>query len=88
MEYIHKYMSHIGGITVASNGEKLIGLWFDGQKYFADKLGNDYIEERLPIFEETCRWLDIYFNGKVPEFMPEISINTTSFRSEVWKLLL
>lgn len=88
MEYIHKYMSPIGGITMASNGEKLIGLWFDGQKYFADTLGNDYIEEKLPIFEETCRWLDIYFNGKVPEFMPEISINTTSFRREVWKVLL
>lgn len=88
MEYIYKYVSPIGGITMASNGDKLIGLWFDGQKYFADTLGKDYIEEKIPIFEETCRWLDIYFNGRAPEFVPEILINTTSFRREVWKVLL
>ncbi len=66
MEYIHHYDSPLGGITLASNGEALIGLWFDGQKYFADTLLKEYEEKSLPIFEETDRWLDIYFSGKEP----------------------
>ena len=32
MEYIHHYESPLGAITMASDGEALIGLWFDGQK--------------------------------------------------------
>ena len=35
MTYIHHYDSPLGGITMASDGEDLTGLWFDGQKYFA-----------------------------------------------------
>lgn len=89
MQYIYHYKSNLGGITMASDGEKLIGLWFDGQKYFADTLGKDYIEENLPIFIETCRWLDIYFEGKMPDFSPELSIkNTTTFQKEVLDILL
>ena len=41
MEYVHHYQSPLGGITMASNGEALTGLWFDGQKYFADALGKE-----------------------------------------------
>ena len=36
MEYIHHYESPLGAITMASDGEALIGLWFDGQKYFVN----------------------------------------------------
>ena len=35
MIYTHHYDSPLGGITMASDGEALTGLWFDGQKYFA-----------------------------------------------------
>ena len=38
MEYTQHYDSPLGGITFASDGESLTGLWFDGQKYFADTL--------------------------------------------------
>ena len=38
MEYTYHYASPISGITLASDGKSLIGLWFDGQKYFADAL--------------------------------------------------
>lgn len=89
MEYIYHYKSNLGGITMASDGEKLMGLWFDGQKYFADTIGKDYIEENLPIFKETSTWLDIYFGGKIPDFTPELSIkNTTIFQKEVLDILL
>ena len=34
MRYTFHYDSPLGGITLASDGEALSGLWFDGQKYF------------------------------------------------------
>ena len=71
MEYIHHYHSPLGGITVASDGEVLTGLWFDGQKYFAVTLAKEHEEKILPVFEETDRWLDIYFQGKEPDFLAD-----------------
>ena len=88
MEYTHHYGSPLGGITLASDGEALIGLWFDGQKYFADSLGKEHKEKPLPVFEEADRWLDIYFSGKEPEFTPPRSMKTTEFRKAVWEILL
>ena len=34
MHYIMKYSSPLGEITVAADGESVVGLWLDGQKYF------------------------------------------------------
>ena len=36
MEYIKRYQSPIGEITMASDGESLIGLWFEDDKYYAE----------------------------------------------------
>lgn len=88
MIYTHHYSSPLGGITLSCNGTELTGLWFDGQKYFGDTLGNEYEEKSLPIFEETARWLDIYFSGKSPDFTPPLSIETTTFRKAVWEIML
>ena len=60
MEYTHPYASPLGGITLASDGDALTGLWFDGQKHFADALEKEHEEKALPVFEETERWLKIY----------------------------
>lgn len=32
-DYIWRYESPLGGITLGSDGEVLTGLWFNGQKY-------------------------------------------------------
>ena len=88
MEYIHHYDSPLGGITMASDGDALIGLWFDGQKYFADVLDDEYEERKLPVFEETDRWLDAYFDGKEPEHTPPLRLKTSEFRREVWEIML
>lgn len=88
MDYMYHYSSPLGGITLASNGTHLIGLWFDGQKYFADTLQNPVQEKSLPVFKDTCRWLDIYFSGKEPSFTPPIQMRTTPFRKQVWEILL
>lgn len=88
MTYICHYHSPLGGITISSNGKELTGLWFDGQKYFKDTLLKDCVEKNLPVFEETKRWLAIYFDGKAPDFTPPLKMNTTAFRKAVWEILL
>ena len=88
MEYTYHYNSPLGGITMASDGKALIGLWFDGQKYFGDALGAEYEEKALPIFEQTGRWLNIYFSGKAPDFTPPIVMKASEFRKAVWEIML
>ena len=88
MDYTHHYESPLGGITLASDGEALIGLWFDGQKYFADTLDGDAEERNLPIFDEADQWLELYFSGREPDFTPKLNMRTTPFRKRVWEILL
>lgn len=88
MEYTHHYDSPLGGITLASDGEALTGLWFDGQKYFGEALGKEHEQRNLPVFELADKWLDIYFSGKAPDFTPPLSMKATPFRRAVWEILL
>ena len=53
MQYIYKYQSPIGGITIASCCSSLTGLWVDVQKYFAASLALEHEEKVLPVFEQT-----------------------------------
>ena len=87
MNYISHYNSPLGKITLASDGYALVGLWFDGQKHFDSTLGYGYEEKPLPVFDWTAAWLDIYFDGRIPDFTPNIVLNGTDFRREVWDIL-
>ena len=61
MEYIHHYHSPLGGITVASDGEVLTGLWFDGQKYFAVTLAKEHEENAARYLKrQTVGWTFIF----------------------------
>lgn len=88
MEYVYHYKSTLGNITLASDGLSITGLWFDGQKFFADSLDKNNEVKFLPIFDETIKWLDIYFSGKAPNFTPKIMMKTTDFRKAVWEIML
>lgn len=89
MYYICKYASPLGGITLASDGVKLTGLWFDGQKYFAAGLPREHLTRELPVFAQTRDWLDVFFSGKPPAFTPPLSMEGVSpFRRRVWEIML
>jgi len=88
MYYIMKYPSPVGLLTVAAKDENIVGLWLEGQKYFADTLGAEVREENLPLLEQTRRWLDIYFAGGEPDFTPPLAPEGSEFRQAVWKQLL
>ena len=88
MTFTQHYDSPLGGILLAADEIGLTGLWFDGQKYFARGLSSEREERELPVLLEAKRWLDIYFTGKEPEFLPPLAPDGSEFRKEVWKLLL
>lgn len=88
MIFIQHYDSPMGGILLAADEVGLTGLWFDGQKYFARDLPSERIERNTPALSETGRWLDIYFTGKKPDFMPPLHPIGSAFRQSVWKILL
>ena len=88
MDFIHHYASPLGGITLASDGNALTGLWFDGQKYFCDTLNSTHEEKELPVFQQTDQWLDMYFSGREPDFTPPLVLKTTPFRKMIWEILL
>lgn len=88
MQYIHYYDSPLGKILLSAEYEKLTGLWFKDQKYFASTLDKEHEEKDLEIFDQTFRWLDEYFAGRQPDFMPEISLKTTEFRKKVFEALM
>ena len=74
MQYTFKYRSPLGGITIAADDEGLTGLWFDGQKYFADTLSARHEEKMLPVFGRVREWLDCYFGGGIPGFTPPVHL--------------
>lgn len=62
----------LGKIYLASNEKALIGLWFE-TKYFESTIQNECIEKDTPVLIRTKEWLDVYFDHKEPDFIPEIS---------------
>lgn len=82
MIYFEAYNSPLGLIYLTSDGDFLTGLWFKDSK---DSLKHHYnIKKELPIFKETKKWLDLYFNGSIPNFTPRYKINNLiPFRKQV-----
>ena len=88
MVYTCKYKSLIGDILLAADEIGLTGLWFEGQKYFANTLPEDYVPQETKILTEAKKWLDVYFSGEEPKFTPPLHPTSSVFRQEVWKILL
>lgn len=89
MFYSTGYASPLGAITLASDGKNIVGLWFDGQKYFAATVKNGMEEKSdLPAFAVAKEWLDAYFAGKNPAIsaLPLAPLGG-EFRKAVWDIL-
>lgn len=88
---IYRYIYHtpdsFDDMLMSSDGTVLTGLWFQGSPD-QKKHNGLYTEEYLPVFKETCRWLDIYFSGRQPDFTPIYQLyGLTPFRREVSEIL-
>lgn len=87
MQYRTTYRSPAGEILMCADEMGLTGLWFKGGKFYAGSPERMHEDREAPVFAETRRWLDIYFGGREPDFMPLVHMSGTPFQMEVWKLL-
>lgn len=88
MLFLTHYASPLGSILLAADETGLTGLWFEAQKYFPSFSGVEYQEKETPVLTETVRWLDVYFSGKDPGFLPSLHPQGSPFRQAVWNILL
>ena len=84
MTYAAYYFSPLGRIVLMSDGTALTELDFaEG----VPKASAVHTQKDLPVFGEAMRWLDLYFAGKVPDFMPVLNPTGTAFQQAVWEVL-
>ena len=81
------WLSPLGELILTGDGSALTGLSFsplqpDGAQTAVS--GAD----QLPVFNETIRWLTLYFSGRIPDFTPPLRLEGTPFRRAVWGILL
>ena len=88
MQYTAAYQSSVGDVLLAADETGLTGVWVEGEKFYALSLDPEHEERETPIFAITRRWLDIYFSGHEPDFMPPVHMIGSEFRRCVWELLL
>lgn len=81
------YESPLGEMYMVSDGDRLTNLGFVGEKHM-DEVGLEFLEEAdLPIFDTTKTWLDHYFAGEKPTFIPAVQPDGTPFMKRVWTYL-
>ena len=88
MQHVAKYLSPLGNMTIISEDNYLIGLYFDDSKYSNKVLNKDYIYFEDKIILLTKKWLNIYFSGKKPDFCIPFKLIGSDFNKKVWLELL
>ena len=59
-----------------------------GEKSCENEQGACPKEKNLAVFDQTKRWLDLYFSGREPGFTPALNPVGSAFRRAVWEILL
>lgn len=86
-QYMYETPEGFSDLIMNSDGEKLTGLWFAKAGDSSARLLHCEKKD-FALFRETVRWLDIYFSGKNPDFMPKYEIaDLTPFRQRVLAIL-
>lgn len=85
--YTTTYPSPLGVLTLASDGKSIIGLWIQGQKYYASTLKKCVCEQHLSIFDRTTAWLEQYFRGENPAMTLPLAPDGSPFRQAIWDIL-
>ena len=83
MPYLCRYDSPLGPMLLAADEAGVTGAWFEGQKHFAARLGPGSAEGDSPALAGARRWLDLYFAGWEPGFMPPLHLTGTAFQLAV-----
>jgi len=85
MQYIHYYESPIGQILLTADEHGLTDLLLQGDEW---PLTENHQEGITSAIKSAVSWLDIYFSGNIPDFIPPLHLAGSTFQMEVWNLLL
>lgn len=89
MDYTAVYPSPMGNIRLFSDGQSLTGLYTE---FWCKRQNKEFgvfeNGDELNVIKQTWRWLDIYFAGKKPDFVPPLAPAGSPFRQKVWNILL
>lgn len=85
---VSSYDSFLGKIFIAEENNKIVGVWFDGQKHFLQNVQTSAISRSAPLINQVKVWLDDYFSGRNPSIknLP-LQTNGTPFQTTVWSML-
>lgn len=79
MIYIFNYASPFGNIRLTSDGEFLTNARTEFWQGRADNKGlcpkgeSETDGSSLPCLQQAAKWLDIYFGGNIPDFLPPLN---------------
>ncbi len=82
-----EYASPMGRIYLEAEDAGLTRLWFAGQAH-APAVPESKINAGHPVLLQAVHWLELYFSGQEPEFLPPLKPHGTPFQKRVWQQLL
>ncbi|NLM20472.1 MAG: methylated-DNA--[protein]-cysteine S-methyltransferase [Peptococcaceae bacterium] len=91
MVYTCSLDTPLGRMTAAAEEEALVGLWFNGQKYYPAQRVQWVSQEEYPVFKDLQKWLQAYFAGHNPalnDLSFPLKPRGTAFRQTIWDILL
>ncbi|EJL6924957.1 methylated-DNA--[protein]-cysteine S-methyltransferase [Vibrio alginolyticus] len=77
--------SPLGTVTIQSNAEGLLGIWFETCTTKPSVLG--VRDEQHPVLRQAVTQLDEYFAGLRNEFDLPLAATGTDFQNQVWQAL-
>lgn len=76
--------SPLGTVRLMAEGEYLAGVWFTDGRFLPKTTGP---EGETPVLHRTQSWLEQYFAGEQPPWLPPLRPEGTVFQRQVWEIL-
>ena len=87
MQTLCRHATPLGPVLLTAGEAGLTGLWFAGQARAPLPPGALPPEGDSPALALARRWLDEYFAGRQPGFMPPLHLVGSEFQRAVWDIL-
>ncbi|WP_273228055.1 methylated-DNA--[protein]-cysteine S-methyltransferase [Mogibacterium timidum] len=95
--FSYVYDSPMGSLYLCADDSRLHGIWSDkaeAAEYIdvVTEKGDDIMtvgrDDCPDVIEQTAAWLDKYFDGKIPDCMPQLQLHGSKFRQTVSQIML